>query len=122
MFYKDEVKLSDRINESMIICSKYPDKIPVIVDCSNKELFSKIKKRKFLVPGNISVSYLISVIRNKLELDSKKSIIIFCDNRMLCGTEIVSTIYDDYSKSDKSEYYKGDRYLYVQIEFENTFG
>ena len=120
--YKDEVSLSTRISESDRILSKYIDKVPVIIDC-NRELGTFIKKRKFLVPKDVSVSYLISIIRSKGNLDSKKAIFIFCDNQLIQGQTIIGEIYDRYINNlVNSKKFDGDKFLYLFISYENAFG
>lgn len=121
--YKDQNSLDFRISESQRILSKFPDRIPVIIDCS-KELDKLLSKKKFLVPREISVSYLLTIIRNKSKIDSTKAIFIFCNDKLLSGTSILGTVYDDYEQNQKkdSDYIKGDKTLYLNLAFENTFG
>ena len=57
--YKEEFSLDQRSSESNRILAKYPDRVPIIIECKNKELNGLIHKKKFLVPSEISVSYLI---------------------------------------------------------------
>ena len=120
--YKDEVSLSTRISESNRVLSKYIDKLPVIIDC-DKELDTVVKKRKFLVPKDISASYLISLIRSKGNLDSKKAIFIFCDDRLIQGQTMVGEIYDRYMENlINTNKFDGDKFLYFYISCENAFG
>jgi hypothetical protein len=120
--YKDQVALSTRISESDRILSKYIDKIPVIIDC-DKELDAIIIKRKFLVPRDVSASYLITLIRSKTKIDSKKAIFIFCNNTLIQGQTMIGEIYDNYIKNLKaSKNFDGDKFLYLYISCENTFG
>lgn len=120
--YKDQVALSTRISESDRILCKYPDKIPVIIDC-DRELDAIIIKRKFLVPRDVSSSYLISLIRSKTKIDSKKAIFIFCDNTLIQGQTMIGEIYNKYMENLKSSKdFDGDKFLYFYISCENTFG
>jgi hypothetical protein len=120
--YKDEVSLSTRISESNRVLSKYIDRIPVIIDC-DRELDTIVKKRKFLVPREVSASYLITLIRSKGNLDSKKAIFIFCDNKLIQGQTMIGEIYDKYMENlINSKKFDGDKFLYFYISCENTFG
>jgi len=120
--YKDEVSLSTRINESNRVLSKYADKVPIIIDC-DRELDIIVKKRKFLVPRDVSASYLISLIRNKVNLDSKKAIFIFCNNQIIQGQKMVGELYQTYMNDlIVSKKFNGDRFLYFYLSCENTFG
>lgn len=121
--YKDQNSLSFRIEESQRILTKFPDRIPIIIDCP-KELDKILIKKKFLVPREISISYFLSIIRNKTKLESNRSVFIFCDNKLLSGTKIIGEVYDEYEKNAKenSDFLKGDKSLYMNLAFENTFG
>lgn len=121
--YKEQNSLGFRISESQRILSKFPDRIPIIIDCS-KDLDKILSKKKFLVPREISVSYLLTIIRNKSTLNSTKAIFIFCNDKLLSGTSILGTVYDEYEKNAKkdSDFIKGDKTLYLNLAYENTFG
>jgi GABA(A) receptor-associated protein len=116
---KDE--LSKRISESKRIISKFPDRIPVIILTNNSKLQKMLTKNKFLVPYDLTVSYLLANIRNQMKLDSSNALFIFCDNTMLSGTEELSKIYGNY-KSRNNIGSSSDNFLYISIEEENTFG
>ncbi len=120
--YKDEVSLSTRISESNRVLSKYIDKVPVIIDC-DRELDAIVKKRKFLAPRDVSASYLITLIRSKVKIDSKKAIFIFCNNQLIQGHTLIGEIYDKYIEDLMfTNTFDGDRFLYLYISCENTFG
>ncbi len=120
--YKDEVSLSTRISESNRVLSKYTDKVPVIIDC-DRELDTIVKKRKFLVPKDVSASYLISLIRSKVNLSSKKAIFIFCNSELIQGQTMFGDIYNKYMDNlMNSKKFDGDRFLYLYLAYENTFG
>ena len=120
--YKDIVSLSTRVCESNRVLSKYIDKIPIIIDCDS-ELDTVVIKRKFLVPRDVSASYLISLIRSKISLDSKKAIFIFCDNKLIQGQALVGELYDNYIQNlIYSQKFDGDKFLYFYLSCENTFG
>ena len=120
--YKDQVSLSTRASESDRILCKYPDRIPVIIDC-DRELDAVIIKRKFLVPRDVSASYLVSLIRSKTKIDSKKAIFIFCNNTLIQGQSMIGEIYNNYIDDlSVSKKFDGDKFLYFYISCENTFG
>jgi len=107
--------LSYRIAESERISSKHPGYIPVII--LNDKL--KIKKKKFLVPKDVSASYLLIAIRKHIELDSSQAIFMFCDNVLISGNHMMYDIYNRHVISKKNN---GDLFLYITISCENTFG
>lgn len=117
--YRDEVPLEKRVNESTNIIRKYPGYVPVVIDYS-KELNDKIKKRKYLIPKDVCVSYFLYKVREKMiNLDSKISLFIFCDNVLLNPSQTIDNIYDDYMLKKNR---KDDLYLYLYLCVENTFG
>lgn len=117
--YKEQTTLERRIIESNSMLSKYPDRIPVIVDC-DKELSTVILKKKFLVPHDITVSHFLSVVRGKSKLDSSKAIFMFFGKRLVSGNTTLGEIYNQYQESE--DYKKNDRFLNVQFHSESTFG
>lgn len=117
--YKKQFSAGKRKYDSESIIAKYPDRIPIIIQCDNKELASLIKKRKFLVPNDIQASYLLSIIRNRIKISSSKAMFMFHENRLIQSTQMLGQLYDSYIKnSNKLE----DKFLYITLQYENTFG
>ena len=119
--FKKDFTLAQRISESTRILAKYPDRIPIIIEYNDAELLKIIKKRKFLVPHDVSVSYLNHIIRNKIKIDSSKAIFMFYENILLNSTSMIGELYEKYKKNNK-EYIKGDKFFYITLSYENTFG
>ena len=117
--YRERVSYEDRREDSMKILSKYPNHVPVIVDIEDETL--KLNKYKFLVPRETIISYLIFKIRKQIILESYKGIFLFCDNLMLCNIDMIDNIYNYYLIRNKIENYS-DRFLYLRLHSENTFG
>ena len=120
--FRKEFTLEQRIHDSNSILSKHPDKVPVIIDSKDQQLLQTIKKRKFLVPRDISASYLLITIRNKIKLDSSKALFMFTDDAMINGTSIIGESYEDYKKSNKLYGIQTDKFFYITIAYETTFG
>jgi GABA(A) receptor-associated protein len=119
MSFKQTIPLNERISESKRITEKFPNKIPVIAESKDKNLV--LKQNKFLVPYDVTVSYLISFIRNRLTLKSSDAIFLFCDNKLLSGSNLLSSVYEEYKISNKITK-NSDQFLYIYINKENTFG
>ena len=118
--YRDSVSLEKRISESRRIISKYPTHVPVIIEC-DKELSKLITKKKYLIDREVSVSYLLHTIRNKIKIDKQKAFLLFYDKVMLCPTEIIGFVYEKYKTNNKISY-NDDQFFYIQVQLENTFG
>lgn len=121
LFDRTKIDLEKRAGESNRILSKFPDKIPIIVESSDKELIKQMKKNKFLSPYDISVSHFMYSIRRQLNLNASQALFLFCDGSLINGTSLMGKIYEDYkSKNNIKE--NSDKFLYVQVSKENTFG
>ena len=106
--------IMDRLHESALVLTKYPDRVPVIIDTTtNNEL--RINKNKFVIPDTLSVSELIYVIRKRINIDSSKAIFLFLENNELLSGNC--KIRDLYHKNKSN-----DGFLYLVYEPENVFG
>ena len=116
MGYKETIPFKLRFNECERIRSKYPDRVPVIVERSkHSQELNEIDKKKFLIPADLTVGQFMYVIRRRISLPPEKALFIFMDNNSLPATsELISVVWKNYK--DK------DGYLYVNYSGENTFG
>ena len=80
---KSNDDLAKKISESNRILAKFPDRIPVIILTNNSKLEKMLKKNKFLVPHNLTVSCLMVNFRKQIKLDSSSALFMFCDNILL---------------------------------------
>jgi len=121
--YKNEVDLDTRISEYSRIKSKYLDRIPIIINF-DKELSKLDIKKKYLVPNEVSCSYLMSIIRRRIFLNSSNALFMYCNNKLMSGVKLISEVYDEYVEDMRNDpdFQKGDKFLYVYISNENTFG
>ena len=87
--------------------SKYPDKVPLIVDCP------LLKKKKYLVPLDMTISCLICYFRKKMVLKPTEAVYVLIK-------------YDDCSvipkHSDLISMYEKSNVICMSIKMENTFG
>ena len=114
--FKSQYTLAHRKEESDRIRTKYPDRIPVIVemkDNSDKNLPS-IDKKKFLVPNDLTVGQFIYVIRKRVQMAPEQALFIYVDNIIPSSNSLLSQLYKDYCDEDG--------FLYINYNGENTFG
>ena len=119
--FKDLYTAEERISESNRIIAKYPDYIPVIIDCSEK--LGQLKKQKFLVPSEVSASHLLHSVRKQFETKKSDAIFMFCYDTMICPTTMMKTIYADYKTKNKiTDKGDTDKFLYIDMNLESVFG
>jgi GABA(A) receptor-associated protein len=101
----------ERLLYSSRLLNKYPGYIPTIIKKSSKEVEEEFK---YLMPRNIKFSEVYSIIRKKINIDSKQAIFIFVNNTLIPMNKLVSEIYQEHTSNDG--------FLYMFYKLENTFG
>lgn len=107
----------ERMAEAKRIIDKYPDRIPVIVEKSEKceKDIPEIDKSKYLVPNDLTIGQFLYVIRKRIKLPPTKALFLFTDKGIIPPSS--STINNIYQS------YKGpDAFLMLEYCGENTFG
>jgi GABA(A) receptor-associated protein len=115
--FNDNSSLLYTKEEANRVRTKYPDRIPVIVNRSvraNSDV-PHIDKHKFLVPCDLTMGQLQYVIRKRISLPPTKALFLFIDNVIIPTSSIMSNIYDMHQDHNTN-------FLYVTYDLENTFG
>ncbi|KAF5211443.1 hypothetical protein EJF18_30852 [Clavispora lusitaniae] len=112
--FKDENSLEKRKSESTRILQRFKDRLPVICEKVENSDIQEIDKRKYLVPGDLTVGQFVYVIRKRIKLPSEKAIFIFVNDVLPPTAALMSTIYEEHKDEDG--------FLYVLYSGENTFG
>jgi GABA(A) receptor-associated protein len=112
--FKKQYSLDQRREEAVRIKQKYLDRIPVIVEKDIDSKIVDIDKRKFLVPGELTLGQFVYVIRKRIKLSPNESIFLFVNNVLPSGTTLMSKLYEEYKDEDE--------FLYIKYSGENTFG
>ena len=63
--FQEDHTFEHRVSESQKIRSRYPDRIPVIVERAENSNIENIDKRKYLVPNDITVAQFMWIIRKR---------------------------------------------------------
>jgi GABA(A) receptor-associated protein len=105
-----------RLFESNQIKSRYPNRVPVIIEKASScgSDIPNIDKHKYLIPYAFSFGQFIYVIRKRLSLPPDKAIFLFVKNVLPTSSELMSNIYNKYSNMDG--------FLYVEYTGESVFG
>ncbi len=111
--FKDKYSFEKRLNESTSIISKYPNRIPIIVERFNHSL-PEIDRKKYLAPSDLSVGNFLYVIRKRIKLNAEKSLYLFFNDKLLPVNTLLEAAYDKH-KDD-------DGFLYIKYCEESTFG
>jgi microtubule-associated protein 1 light chain len=108
--------LSTRKEEVAAIRAKFPTKVPIIVEKYKKERnLPHIDKVKFLVPQDLTLSQLSTILRNRLQISSTESFFLFVSGKCLPSLSTsVAELYRDHSDEDG--------FLYVSYASQEAFG
>ena len=114
MSFKQENDFEERKAEADRIRSKFPERVPVIVEKDPRSSAPDIDKKKYLIPSDLTVGQFVYVIRKRLKLPAEQAIYLFIDNQTPPNATLLSTIY--------SEKCDADGFLFIKFSSENTFG
>lgn len=115
ILFKTQYSFEHRINEADRIRTKYPDRIPVIVELKEgSNNTPDIDKKKFLVPKDLTVGQFIYVIRKRVQISAEQALFIFIDDIIPSSNSVMNDIYNEHKDEDN--------FLYVTYTGENTFG
>ena len=96
------------------ILTRYPDRIPIIVNKQEGGDVPEIDKKKYLVPKDLTLGQFIYIIRKRIKLEPEQALFLFVNGKIYPNSEPLSVIYN----SNKNE----DKFLYITYSGENTFG
>ena len=113
--FKSQSTLETRSVESARIRSRFPNRIPVIVEKANSTDVKVINKSKYLVPADLTVGQFIYIIRKRLRMNETQALFIYINKCTLPPTAaMISEIYE--------KHHDEDGFLYALYAGENTFG
>lgn len=114
--YKDSTPFEQRRLSSTQIRSKFPDRIPVIVERNPKSSgVPELDKNKYLAPNDMTVGQFLNVIRRRIKLDSSQALYLFVQDNILPPTSSpISVLYKELRDEDG--------FLYMLVSSESTFG
>ncbi|OWR46465.1 uncharacterized protein LOC116774124 isoform X2 [Danaus plexippus] len=114
--FKTKKPFVTRKEEVMAIKSKFPNKIPLIVERYHKERgLPTLDKTKFLVPEDITMSQFLVIIRNRIRIKPNQALYLIINNRsMLSMSLTMSQAYELYGDEDG--------FLYITYASQEVFG
>jgi GABA(A) receptor-associated protein len=112
--FRNSFSIEDRINESIIMMKKYPDRIPIICEKGLGKDNPDIDKNKYLVPMDLTVGNFLVVIRKRIKLQPYNALFLMINGSIPPTTANFKELYHRYKDIDG--------YLYVTYTKENVFG
>lgn len=114
--YQNKFTYIERVQKSNKLLQEFPNNVPVIIERYPREtLLPRIQNRQFLVPKEVTVAYLINILKSRLGRYSRHSIWLYAGNTVLqCRFSTIAEIYNKYRSLDG--------FLYLQYSGEETFG
>jgi len=114
--FKEEFSVEKRKADAERILAKHPDRIPVIVERSQKAEpdVPFIDKKKFLVP-DLTVGQFVYVIRKRMTLRPEKALYLHFNNKLYSTSDLMRNVYEAEKDPECS-------FLFCTYTGENTFG
>ena len=79
-FKKENKDVNKRRQTSEKLKQENPDKIPIICEKDPRSLMKEIKKTKYLIPKDFTVSQFSFVLRKKIELNPEEAFFLLAKN------------------------------------------
>ena len=117
MEFKSKAKLDKkkRKEQSQYLLTKYPDKVPVILEKDPSSKILELKKTNFLLEKKSTVNQLLQLIRRKTELKEGEALFLQAKAKYgISGEKTIGEIYKEY-KDD-------DGFIYIMYTTELIYG
>ncbi|KAF3975841.1 hypothetical protein CMV_000947 [Castanea mollissima] len=98
--FKDQYSIDERVEDSKNIISKYPDRVPIIIERYSRTDLPEMEKKKFLVPRDMSVGQFIHILSSRLHLAPGKALFVFIKNTLPQTASLMGSIYESYKDDD----------------------
>ncbi|CAG9315659.1 unnamed protein product [Blepharisma stoltei] len=99
--YKEEKTLDERKHETEKIQSRWPEKIPIILEKDSRCTLEALPKSKFLCSNDFTVQQFTASIRKKLNLDKSAGVFIFIGGKeLLSGEALMREVYQQKKDED----------------------
>ena len=118
MRFEDAYKFDKRRKDALKVLSRYPDRIPIIVQIGDSKSKKRMRldKHKFLVPNDMKFGQFAAVLRQRMRLKPEVALFTMCkkNGRIPATSDLMISIYHTCMGRD--------HFLYLDLFTENTFG
>ncbi|CAE7920689.1 ATG8 [Symbiodinium sp. KB8] len=94
--------------------TRFPGKVPVVVERAAKSTLPAMPRPKHLVPFDLPMYELLGVIRKRLTLPPEQALFLFVGDSIVSAAELVGVVHEREASKDG--------FLYITYSGENTFG
>lgn len=100
--FKQRKSFAVRKQEANEICTKFPEKYPVIVERYHKEKnLPPLDKIKYFVPKQLTMGQFVSVIRMRMKLTPEQSLYFIINNKRVVSMSMtMQEVYDEMKDQD----------------------
>lgn len=109
--FREKYSFSERLAEATNVLNKYPMRIPIIIEPRSDLL---IDKEKYLVPKDLTLGQFLVVIRKRMKLRPEEALFCFLDRVIPNISAMLGDLYSEHRSMDK--------FLYLTLSKEETFG
>ena len=114
--YKLEHNLEERKQEANQILNGYKNRMPVICECAPNSNLPPLRKTKYLVPGDMTVTQFQFLIRRHLDLNEYSALYLITQKGVtIAGNQTMMEVYNIHRD-------KHDNFLYLFYASELTWG
>jgi GABA(A) receptor-associated protein len=112
--FKESHTTEERLNEATKILTKYPLRIPIIVEKAEGCRLKDIQKNKYLAPREMPMCQFVFTVRKKIDLQPSEAIFLMVDGHLVQSSILLAEVYEKHKDEDG--------FLYMVYTSENTFG
>lgn len=96
-------------NQLLMLLKKYPDRKAAVITPSKKSKLPELKKNKFLLPNEMQIGNILSIIRKEIFLKPQEALFLLINNKLVSNTATVSEVFEG-------------EIIKIEYTIENTFG
>jgi len=114
--YQDKVSFEDRLKEAEYTRNRYPTKVPLVIERHRSEKnLPNIDKIKWLVPHEMTLAQLSSVIKQRLKCPSNQQLFMTINSREFPSLlSTLSSLHNNHSSCDG--------FLYLTYSSQEVYG